>query len=202
MVKLLITILLALLLNACISAQPANPSNVCAMFDERRSWHRAAERTQERWGVPVHVTMAFVYQESSFSARARPERRRLLGFVPWKRPSTARGYAQALNSTWDDYRQETGNSSARRSKFADAVDFIGWYNHHSQRRSQIPLYDARNLYLAYHEGHTGFNRGDYQGKPWLLNVAANVQTNAARYEQQYASCRDHLRKGWYRRLIT
>lgn len=202
MSRLLTLVTLALLLSACVSARPANPQNVCSMFEERRSWYRAAERTHDRWGVPVHVTMAFIYQESSFQARARPERTRILWVIPWKRPSTARGYAQALDSTWDDYRRETGNSSARRSSFSDAVDFIGWYNHHSVRRSQIPLYDARNLYLAYHEGHTGFNRGDYRGKTWLLNVADNVQANAVRYEQQYAGCRNDLSKGWFRRLFT
>ena len=193
---------IALLLSACISARPANTQNVCSMFEQRHSWYRAAERTHDRWGVPVHVTMAFIYQESSFQARARPERTRILWVIPWTRPSTARGYAQALDSTWNDYRRETGNSSARRSSFADAVDFIGWYNNHSVRRSQIPLNDARNLYLAYHEGHTGFNRGTYQDKQWLLNVANNVQANATRYEQQYAGCRRDLGKGWFRRVLS
>lgn len=199
--KTLLTTSLLLLLSACVATRPSNPSNVCDMFEERRSWYRAAERTQERWGVPVPVTMAFIYQESGFQSRVRPPRRKLLGFIPWKRPSTARGYAQALTSTWDEYRAQTGNRFARRSNFADAVDFVGWYNHSSPRRSNIALTDARNLYLAYHEGHGGYNRGTYRSKAWLLGAADNVASNARRYEQQYGVCRSELSKGWLRRTL-
>ncbi|MEX0740626.1 MAG: hypothetical protein WD071_14905 [Pseudohongiella sp.] len=199
--RLLLTSALMLFMTACVSARPANPNNVCDMFEERRAWYRAAERTEERWNVPVSVTMAFIYQESGFQARARPARTRLLGFIPWTRPSTARGYAQALNTTWDEYRSETGNFLARRSKFADAVDFVGWYNQHSYRRSQIDRDDARNLYLAYHEGHAGFNRGTYRDKAWLLPVAERVQQNANRYARQYASCEEELGRSWIRRVL-
>lgn len=189
------------LLGACVSSQPSNPTNICHMFEDRHSWYRAAERTEERWGTPVPVTMAFVYQESSFQARARPERRRLLGFIPWRRPSSARGYAQALDMTWDEYREQTGSRFARRSNFSDAVDFIGWYNRHSFNRNNIAPHDARNLYLAYHEGHGGFSRGSYRGKEWLLNVANRVQNNADRYELQYRSCRDDLDRNWFMRTF-
>ncbi len=199
--RLLLTSTLLLVLTACVSTRPANPGNVCDMFEERRSWYRAAEQTEQRWGVPVPVTMAFINQESGFRARARPERTRLLGFIPWTRPSTARGYAQALNTTWDEYRQETGNRLARRSNFGDAVDFVGWYNQHSYRRNQIDRNDARNLYLAYHEGHAGFNRGSYRDKAWLMPVADRVQQYANRYQQQYASCREELDRSWFRRVI-
>lgn len=199
--KLLLTCILILLLGACVSPRPANPDNVCDMFEERRAWYRAAERSADRWGVPVSVTMAFIYQESGFRARARPPRSRLLGFIPWTRPSSARGYAQALNTTWDMYRRETGNVLARRSNFADAADFVGWYNQHSYRRNQIDRRDARNLYLAYHEGHTGFNRGSYRDKAWLLAVANRVQQNASLYARQYASCEERLGRSWIRRLL-
>ena len=195
--RILLLLGLSLILSACAVGRPSNVSNVCDMFEDRRSWYRAAERTQERWGVPVHVTMAIIYQESGFRARARPERTRVLWVIPWTRPSTARGYAQALSSTWDDYQQETGNRIASRANFGDAVDFVGWYNHHSVRRSNIALTDARNLYLAYHEGHTGYNRGTYQNKRWLLDAAAAVERNAVRYQTQYESCRGELDRGWF-----
>lgn len=190
-----------ILLSACAAGRPANPNNVCHMFEERRSWYRAAEQTEQRWGVPVPVTMAFIYQESAFNARARPDRTRVLWVIPWSRPSTARGYAQALSSTWTQYQQETGNRFASRGNFGDAVDFIGWYNHYSPARSNIALTDARNLYLAYHEGHTGYNRGTYQNKGWLLDTAAAVERNAQRYQTQYASCREELGRSWWRRVF-
>lgn len=190
-----------LLLSGCATARPGNPSNICDMFEERRSWYRAAVRAEKRWNVPPPVTMAFVYQESSFQARARPERTRLLGIIPWKRPSSARGYAQALDGTWDEYRRATGNRGARRSNFVHAMDFIGWYNHNSHRRNNIARNDARNLYLAYHEGQGGFARGTYRNKPVLLNTADRVQQNANRYQQQYAQCSKELSRGWLRRLL-
>lgn len=194
-------LLTSLLLTGCVATRPDNTRNVCVMFEERRAWYRAAERTEERWGVPVPVTMAFVHQESSFHARAKPPRHQLLGFIPWFRPSSARGYAQALDGTWEEYRQSTGNRLAMRSHFADAVDFIGWYNNNSYRRNGIARDDARNLYLAYHEGNTGFARGSYRNKSWLLTTADRVQANTDRYAAQYAQCRSELDRSWWRRLF-
>ncbi len=192
---------LALWLGGCLGTRPENPDNVCSMFEERRSWYRAAESAEQDWGIPVPVTMAFIYQESAFNARARPERRRLLGFIPWFRPSSARGYAQAIDATWEAYRDDTGNRLAVRSHFGDAVDFIGWYNRNSVQRNGISSRDARNLYLAYHEGNGGFARGTYRDKPWLLNVADRVQANADRYAGQYAQCREDLARPWWQRIF-
>jgi hypothetical protein len=48
--------------------------------------------------------------------------------------------------------------------------------------------DARNQYLAYHEGHAGYRRGSYNAKPWLLRVADGVADRAATYEMQLISC--------------
>jgi hypothetical protein len=50
------------------------------------------------------------------------------------------------------------------------------------------LSDARNQYLAYHEGRTGFARQSYQAKPWLMDVAQNVAERAEMYQFQLASC--------------
>jgi len=194
-------LLAAALLTGCVSSQPRNIANVCDMFEDRRSWYKAAERTEKRWGVPVPVTMAFINQESGFRARARPPRSRILWVIPGPRPSNAFGYAQALDSTWDEYKRVTGNGWASRSDFADAVDFVGWYNANSYRRNNILQYDARNLYLAYHEGNTGFSRRTYADKPWLLEVADNVQRNADRYGVQYMQCEEDLGRSWLWRLF-
>ena len=188
-------------LTSCLISQPRNVMNVCDMFEDRRSWYEAAAGAEQRWNVPISVSMAFIYQESAFESRARPARTRLLWVVPWVRPSDAFGYPQALDSTWDDYREATGNFIARRADFGDAVDFIGWYNANSYRRNNIELNDARNLYLAYHEGNTGFERRTYDGKQWLLDAADRVQRNADRYESQLTQCRDALEMTWFGRLL-
>ena len=75
--------------------------------------------------------------------------------------SSAYGYAQALEGTWDDYRRSTGRRGADRDDFADSSDFIGWYMHGANRVNGVAMHDAYNQYLAYHEGKAGFARGSY-----------------------------------------
>jgi hypothetical protein len=194
-------VLLLLVLTACVSSPPRNVSNVCSIFDVQRSWYRAASEAEQRWDVPISVSMAFIYQESAFRSRARPARGRILWVIPGPRPSNAFGYAQALDSTWDDYRRATGNTLARRSNFSHAVDFVGWYNANSYRRNNIARHDAYNLYLAYHEGNTGYARRSFADKPWLLETAARVQQNADRYQSQIQQCESDLSKNWLQRLF-
>ncbi|MCB1648168.1 MAG: transglycosylase SLT domain-containing protein [Pseudomonadales bacterium] len=201
MYRILLLLVTLLSLSACLSSAPRNPGNACEIFEDRRAWFRAAADAEKRWGVPISVSMAFIYQESAFRSRAKPARTRILWVIPGPRPSNAYGYAQALESTWNEYREVTGNRRAKRSDFADAVDFIGWYNANSYRRNNIALHDARNLYLAYHEGNTGFARATYADKPWLLDTAARVQSNAERYQAQIDRCADELGKNWWQRLL-
>ena len=97
--RLLPLMALGSLLFSCAASQPQNISNVCQMFEDRRAWYKAAERTEQRWGVPVSVSMAFIHQESAYQARIRPARSTVLWVIPWTRPSSAYGYAQALDAT-------------------------------------------------------------------------------------------------------
>ena len=114
-------------LQSCATKPPENPDNICLIFQEKRSWYKAAIRSEKRWKIPPYVLISFVHQESSFKSDARPEREKILGVIPWFRPSTAVGYSQALTKTWDDYKDETGNTRANRKNFSDSADFIGWY---------------------------------------------------------------------------
>ncbi|MDA1371958.1 MAG: hypothetical protein O2971_14495 [Proteobacteria bacterium] len=187
---------------ACAATQPRNIADVCDIFEDRRSWYRAAKSSERRWGIPIEVNMAFIYQESSFQARAKPERTRLLWIFPGPRPSSAFGYAQALDSTWDDYVVAANNKGASRRNFDDAIDFVAWYNANSNRISKIERRDARNLYYAYHEGNGGYQRGTYRGKQWLVDAANRVQSNSQRFSSQLAQCRRELDKNWFQRLIS
>ncbi|MDX1607360.1 MAG: hypothetical protein R3202_14300, partial [Candidatus Competibacterales bacterium] len=83
---------------------------------------------------------------------------------------------------------------ADRDDFADAVDFIGWYNRLSARRNGIPQSDPYRQYLAYHEGHGGYARGSWRDKPWLQAVARRVAASAARYRGQLRGCRPELER--------
>ena len=137
--------------------------------------------------------MSFVYQESSFKADAKPERDKLLGIIPWFRPSTAVGYSQALTKTWEDYKDETGNNRASRKNFDDSADFIGWYASKGYYQG-FEKTDARSLYLAYHEGYGGFKKKTYRKKQWLIKVADRVQDRSEKYQKQYWGCAKELKK--------
>lgn len=178
-----------LLLAACTAAPPRNSDNICATFRENEDWYTDAKQTYLKWGVPIPVQMAIMHQESHFVADAQPPRTWLLGFIPWSRPSSAYGYAQALDGTWEDYLDQAGSFGADRDEFADAVDFIGWYSHLSYRKLGIPKWDAKNLYLAYHEGHTGYQHKSYLHKLWLQRTANKVAYRARIFQSQLASCK-------------
>jgi hypothetical protein len=168
--------------------KPAQPENVCEIFRERPLWYQDAISSRKKWNIPISVMMAIMYQESSFRADARPPRTWFLFIFPGPYPSTAYGYSQALDNTWEEYKQNTGNRDAERDNFADAVDFIGWYCSLSAIRSGIVANDPYNLYLAYCEGHGGFNRQSYKQKAWLMNAARRVEDRSKRYSQQMAYC--------------
>ena len=102
--------------------------------------------------------------------------------------SSAYGYAQALEGTWDDYRRATGRRGADRDDFADSSDFIGWYMHGANRVNGVAMHDAYNQYLAYHEGKAGFARGSYRAKSWLPEVARDVEAWAVVYDRQLRAC--------------
>jgi len=192
---------LGLLLAACSTPQPKNIKNVCSMYDEYYDWYLAADTVEQRWGIPPHVTMAFIYQESKFIDDARPPWQWFMWIIPMGRASSAYGYAQALDGTWEEYQRQTENWGADRDEFEDAVDVIGWYNNKSIKRNRINPNDAYSLYLAYHEGQGGFARGTYKKKQWLLNVARKVDGMAQAYKGQLTGCRAELEDGRFWRSI-
>ncbi|MFK8081784.1 MAG: hypothetical protein AB8B97_15975 [Granulosicoccus sp.] len=196
----LLILLACLALQACASP-PARPNDICSIFSEKRGWHKVALSAQKKWGTSMHIPMAFMYQESTFRAKARPPRKKLLGFIPWRRASSAYGFAQAIDGTWRQYHRATGEYWRVRNEFADATDFIHWYMREAMRLNKISGDDAYNLYLNYHEGTAGFSRKTYQKKPWLLRAAENVQRRSQRYRNQYNQCRDSLKPGFFRRLM-
>ena len=193
--KIIIIISVFFLISGCASNKPpSSTTDVCKIFKERYSWYKAAKKTEQRWKVPVYVSMAIIKQESSFVSDARPERTKLLGFIPWKRVTSARGYAQAIDGTWEMYLKDRGGWFVSRNDFEDSVDFVGWYNYKSHNQLGISLTNARALYLAYHEGRGGYKRGSYRTKPWLLSVADKVQRQSEEYKIQYQGCKKRLGK--------
>ncbi len=193
MSRTLLALLVLLFVAGCGGRQPSftaprNLDNACLMERERPQYFAAMRATERRWGVPLPVQAAIIHAESRFIGDARTPVRYTLGVIPMGRQSSALGYSQALDGTWDEYVREAGGRRASRMDIRDATDFIGWYTNKTRERNGVPLTDARNQYLAYHEGHTGFARGSYNAKPWLLGVADRVASRAAMYDAQLRAC--------------
>lgn len=188
-------------LAGCATAPPKEPENLCRIFFEKRDWYDAASDMQDKWGVPIQVPMAMMYQESSFKHDALPPRDYLLWIIPWGRVSSAYGYSQAKTGTWDDYVRETGNSWSSRDNFDDAIDFMGWFISKSQKINGVSKWDAYAQYLNYHEGWGGYRRQTYRNKQWLMTTAERVKERASRYGVQLRSCEDDLNSSWLWRLF-
>ena len=168
---------------------PRDLDTACTILKEHPDYLRAFRATERKWGVPIHVQMATIHQESKFVADARTPFKYVLGVIPMGRQSSAFGYSQALDATWDEYLESEGRWRAKRDEIRDASDFMGWYMNLTRDRNGVSLHDARNQYLAYHEGHTGFARKSYNSKGWLVGVAGKVDSRAKLYQRQIAGCR-------------
>jgi hypothetical protein len=190
--KVVLAIAIVLLLMNCATTPPSSPDNACLIFTEKSDWYEASMDVKDKYGLPLHVQLAIMRQESSFKHDAAPPRETFLGIPMWWRQSSAYGYAQAKDSTWDWYISKTGNWGADRDDYADAVDFMGWYTSISQQTLGISKWDAYNQYLAYHEGHGGWKNKTYEKKKWLIKVARKVEQNAKRYASQLKKCQNDL----------
>lgn len=197
--RVFFALLLLALLPACATVPPGNPSDICAIFEEKDGWYKKARSASKEWKMPIPGMMAIMHQESRFVSDARPPRTKILWVIPGPRKSSAFGYPQAKDETWTEYQRSSGNYGADRDNFGDAIDFIGWYNRQSVRQCRISPSDTYSLYLAYHEGRGGFNRGTWRSKAWLKDVAAKVSRLSQNYQQQLQSCEKQLQKesSWF-----
>ncbi len=155
---------------------PKNIEDACEIMQTHPTWYRAFVDTHQKYGAPPHVVMAILYQESRFVPDARPS------------SGDAYGYAQALDATWKWYKDKTGRVNALRDHLPDAVDFVGWYIAQNQKRTSVSKWDARDQYLAYHEGTGGYLNDSHHDKAWLLAVAEKVNDHAILYRKQLANC--------------
>ena len=183
-----------LFLYACSSNQLINSADSCIIFDQKKNWYKATKKSYDKWKTPIALQLAIIKQESSFTQFAKPKRKKLFGFIPSSRPSTAFGYAQITNPTWEWYKNKTGNQNASRANFKDVTDFIGWYTTQSEEMIGISKNDYYNQYLAYHEGQNGWSKDSYKTKEWLIEVAKNVERNTNMFNKQLKNCEDKLNK--------
>ena len=197
---IVMTILAAgLFVSSCQTAPPdwREQADLCDIFDDRKNWYRAAAEAERDWGTPIALQMAIMQAESSFDSDARPARNRIFfGLIPAGRPTSAYGYAQAVNSTWETYKRASGNNGAERDDFDDAADFIAWYARETRRQAGVPFSDGRGHSLAYHQGWNGYLSGRWRGNDWLVRKSASVGETAARYDRQLDRCENSLKRNW------
>ena len=192
--KKIILILILFILSAC-SSIPKNTQNSCAIFEERYLWYKHAKASYERWGAPIHLQLAFVKKESDFNWLAKPPRKKLFKVIPFKRPSSSFGYSQAVKGTWEQYKNETGNTLATRTRFKDSVDFIGWYTDKSNSILKISMKDAFRQYIAYHEGWGAYK--NYRNNQKVIKLAKKVKNQSDKYRLQLKKCEKRLNKNKY-----
>lgn len=192
MSKIFRAMILLVALGSCGSknfSAPRNLDNACSIVSERPAYLRAFKATKRKWGVPVPVLMAIIYQESKFIGNNRTPHQYALGVIPVGRQSSAFGYSQALDATWREYQQREGGRGARRDNIRDASDFMGWYMNQTKDEIGISMSNTRDQYLAYHDGRTGFVRGTWKRKSWLARIAGEVDARAVMYDTQLRGCR-------------
>jgi hypothetical protein len=119
----------------------------------------------------------------------------LFKIIPFKRPSSSFGYSQAVKGTWEQYKNETGNKLATRTRFKDSVDFIGWYTDKTESLLKISKKDAFRQYLAYHEGWGGYK--NYKNNQKVIVLAKKVEKQSNKYKAQLQDCQKRLNKNKY-----
>ena len=187
-------IILFILFSSC-SSIPKNTSNSCSIFEEKYLWYKHAKKSEKKWGTPIYLQLAIINMESSFNRFAKPPRQKLFKVVPYKRPSSSFGYSQAVKGTWKQYKDETGNKFATRSRFKDSVDFIGWYTNKTEKILKVSKKDAFRQYIAYHEGWGDYK--NYKKNKKVINLAKRVEKQSNIYKQQLSDCKNSLSTSKY-----
>ena len=187
-------ILIVTFITSC-SSIPKNTSNSCSIFNEKYLWYKHAKKTEQKWGTPIYIQLAIIKMESDFDWLAKPPRQKLFKIIPYKRPSSSFGYSQAVKGTWEQYKNETGNKLATRTRFKDSVDFIGWYTDKTESLLKISKKDVFRQYLAYHEGWGGYM--NYRNNQKVIVLAKKVEKQSNKYKAQLQDCQKRLNKNKY-----
>ena len=177
------------------SSIPKNTADSCSIFSERYLWYKHAKKAEQKWGTPIYIQLAFIKMESDFDWLARPERLKIFKIIPYRRPSSSFGYSQAVKGTWKQYKEETNNKLATRTRFKDSVDFIGWYTNKTEKLLKISKKDAFRQYIAYHEGWGNYK--NYKKKQKVILLAKKVQQQSNKYKRQLNKCSKSLNRKKY-----
>jgi len=188
-IKINFLLIILFIVSSC-SSIPSNTSNSCSIFEERYLWYKHIKKSEQKWGTPIYLQLAIIKMESGFDWLAKPPRKKIFKVIPYKRLSSSFGYSQAVKGTWQQYKIETGNKLARRTRFKDSVDFIGWYTSKSEKILKISKEDVFRQYIAYHEGWGNYK--NYKKNEKIINLAKRVEKQSNIYKKQLFDCKNSL----------
>jgi len=194
--KNLIYLIIFFIIASC-SSIPKYPSNACKIFGEKYLWYKSIKKSSDKYGAPIHIILAFVNKESGFKRWAKPERHKLFKVIPYKRKSSSLGYSQAVKKTWKQYKTETNNNLALRTRFKDSVMFIGWYINKTNKINKIPLSDSYRQYLNYYLGWGSYAKKIYKTDKNAILYAKSVEKQSRIYKNQLRDCQKVLNRNKY-----
>lgn len=179
-----VRIILVLSVVMCLGCaqRVADPDNICEIFRQHPEWCKILDRVRKKFGVPVAVEMAILYQESNFTNYSAIESKKL-----------SLGDEERTATFWQRYFGKFYYSQ-NKMNFRLAANFMGWYLARLHKKLDIPFNEADTLYLVYGEGTLNYRLADYQFKQELVRTALMVAWRAREYQAQLPHCRAMLSK--------
>ena len=173
-------IMVAVVLVSCSSSnnlEGVDLKNACRILQKQPQWQQDLKQAHKHWGIPPALILAVIYKESDFKADAH------------HRHSSAYGYAQVIDGTWNEYEQAVDHSVSR-SSFKDSADFIGWYMSRMKDKYNLSWQQPGELYLTYMLGSTGYKRYRNAGQQnsSKARLAARVAGYTRHYRNQLDQC--------------
>ena len=152
-------------------------------------------RLAKKFNIKVNDQVSLLTPQMRVTAFGSVPKQKLFKVIPYKRSSSSFGYSQAVKGTWKQYKEETGNKFATRTRFKDSVDFIGWYTNKTEKILKVSKKDAFKQYIAYHEGWGNFK--NYKSNKKVINLANKVQKQSNTYKKQLQNCKNTLSTSRY-----
>jgi|AntRauTorckE5430_2_1112549.scaffolds.fasta_scaffold00318_18 hypothetical protein len=159
---------------------------ICHVIQSNWGWARALKRVSKDYDISPGLLLSVIYHESGFRPNVRPKPYMVFGVIPWQ-VSSAYGYGQIKQETWDWYKSHNPGWFQSRTQFPDTLNFIGWYYSLFLKKTETKTVH-RDFYLAYHEGLGGYQRGTYHGNDWLIKKAESVALRAKLYDEKLNDC--------------
>ena len=178
------------------SSVPKYPQNACKIFGEKYFYLKYTRAASKKWGVPISSILAVINKESGFRRFAKPKRTKLFKIIPYRRPSSSLGFSQAVNKTWNLYKEENKKSTALRISYKSSSDFVAWYFWKTNKINKVSLNNTRDLYLNYYLGWTAYKNKAYRTDKKAIIFAKSVEKQAKIYKNQLQECKSILNKSY------